>query len=377
MRRLGTEGWAGVAMLVVAVAVALPALLGLADPVIPRLVWAVLLMVFVLAVLATEVTGRAGVSRAALLVAVLASWALVLTVPGLGLLHVIVVITAALSVFVVSLPTSVVLAVLNTGVVLLASLGRTGEWSAGLWPEALMLSGFYLLIQVATVFSSAALRRAKQMRRELARAHVALQAAGLLRPGCTRTAEPPRAAERLRISRELHDLIGHQLTVLTLNLEAARHLEADAARRHVDRADEVARGLLRDVRATVGQMRARPTDLQRALEDMAGGIPGLAVDIAVDPELDLGEDEQAAFIRLAPEAVTTTIRHSYATRLQIDLACEDGQVTLVARDDGVGAHTSELGNGLQGLRERFEDLGGELTVDGRHGFAVTGRLVST
>src|SRR5699024_12735242 len=99
-------------------------------------------------------------------------------------------------------------------------------------------------------------------------------------------------------------------------------------------------------------MRARPTDLQRALEDMAGAIPGLAVDIAVDPDLDLGEDEQVAFIRLAQEAVTNTIRHSYATRLQIDLACEDGQVTLVARDDGVGAHTSELGNGLQGLRER-------------------------
>src|SRR5690625_1325031 len=130
MRRLGTEGWAGVAMLVVAVAVALPALLGLADPVIPRLVWAVLLMVFVLAVLATEVTGRVGVSRAALLVAVLASWALVLTVPGMGLLHVIVVITAALSVFVVSLPTSVVLAVLNTGVVLLASL-RSEERRVG------------------------------------------------------------------------------------------------------------------------------------------------------------------------------------------------------------------------------------------------------
>src|SRR5699024_12400983 len=109
-----------------------------------------------------------------------ASWALVLTVPGMGLLHVIVVITAALSVFVVSLPTSVVLAVLNTGVVLLASLGRTGEWSAGLWPEALMLSGFCLLIPVATVFSSAALRRGKRMRSELDRGHFTLMAAGLL-----------------------------------------------------------------------------------------------------------------------------------------------------------------------------------------------------
>src|SRR5690625_1244832 len=371
MRRLGTEGWAGVAMLVVAVAVALPALLGLAEPVIPRLLWAVLLVVFVLAVLTTGVSERAWIPRTALLIAVLASWALVLTVPGMGLLHVIVVVTAAVSVYVVSLQTSVLLAVLNTGVVLLASLSRFVEWPEGLWAEALMVSGFYLLIQVATVFSSVTLLREKQMRLELARAHVDLQAAGVL------LAESTRTAERLRISRELHDLIGHQLTVLTLNLEAARHLETDAARRHVDRADEVARGLLHDVRATVGTMRTRPTDMQRALEDMVEGIPGLAVDIAVDPELDLGEDEQVAFIRLAQEAVTNTIRHADATRLQIDLAREGDQVTLVARDDGLGARTAELGNGLRGLRERFEDLGGELTVDGRHGFSVTGRLVST
>src|SRR5690625_306115 len=337
MRRLGTEGWAGVAMLVVAVAVALPALLGLADPVIPRLEWAVLLMVFVLAVLATEVTGRVGVARAALLVAVLASWALVLTVPGMGLLHVIVVITAALSVFVVSLPTSVVLAVLNTGVVLLASLGRTGEWSAGLWPEALMLSGFYLLIQVATVFSSAALRREKQMRLELARAHVDLQAAGVL------LAESTRTAERLRISRELHDLIGHQLTVLTLNLEAARHLDAEQGRPHIERADEVARGLLRDVRATVGEMRSRPADLRRSLEEMVEGIPGLAVEVATDPELDLRDEHQIAFLRLAQEAVTNTIRHSGASRLTIEVSREDDQIMLVARDDGIGARSAEIG----------------------------------
>src|SRR5690625_7934441 len=113
-------------------------------------------------------------------------------------------------------------------------------------------------------------------------------------------------------------------------------------------------------------MRARPTDLQRALEDMAGGIPGLAVDVAVDPELDLGEDEQVAFIRLAQEAVTNTIRHSYATRLQIDLACEVGQVTLVARDDEVGALTSELGNGLTGLRDMIVDLGGWRTDVARY-----------
>ena len=365
MRRLGTEGWAAVATLVVTVGVALPTLLGQSGPTIPRLLWAALLLVYIAAV-STTGTDRPWLSRTALAIAVIVSWILVLTVPGMGLLQIIVVITAIVSSNAVPLPASLAISLLNSAVIVLAGIRDRGQWS-----EALMLAGFYLLIQMAASFSSATLLREKRMRNELAQAHVELQAAGAL------LAESTRTAERLRISRELHDLIGHQLTVLTLNLEAARHLETDAARRHVERADEVARGLLHDVRATVGTMRTRPTDMQRALEDMVEGIPGLAVDIAVDPELDLGEEQQVAFIRLAQEAVTNTIRHADATRLQIDLAREGDQVTLVARDDGLGARTAELGNGLRGLRERFEDLGGELTVDGRNGFAVTGRLVST
>lgn len=365
MRKLGTEGWAGVAMLVIAVAVALPALLGVIDPYIPRALWAGLLVVYVIGVLATGGVGRPWLSRAALTLAVVASWLLVLTVPGMGLLQILVVVTAAVSTYVVPLPISISIAVLNTGVILLTTMLRTDGW-----PEAVMLAGFYLLIQLATVFSTATLLRETRMRTELAQAHVDLKAAGIL------LAESTRTAERLRISRELHDLIGHQLTVLTLNLEAARHLESDAGRRHVERADEVARSLLRDVRATVGEMRAQPTDLRRALEDMVEGIPGLTVDIAVDPDLDLGEEQQVAFVRLAQEAVTNTIRHSEASRLQIDLSQDGDRVTLVARDDGVGARSPVLGNGLRGLRERFEALGGELTVDGADGFVVTGRVVT-
>lgn len=359
------EGWAGVAMLVVAVAVALPALLGLADPAIPRPLWALLLAVFLAGLFAVGLVGRARLGRAALAAAVVSSWILVLTVPGMGLLNILVVVTAAVSVYTVRLPITMVIVLLNTGIILLISQ----LWFADVF-ESLMLGGFYLMIQLATVFSTATLLREKRMRTELAQAHVELKAAGIL------LAESTRTAERLRISRELHDLIGHQLTVLTLNLEAARHLDSDAGRRHRERADEVARGLLRDVRATVGEMRARPTDLRRTLEDMVEGIPGLTVDIAVDPDLDLGDEQQVAFIRLAQEAVTNTIRHSEASRLQIDLSRDAGQVSLVARDDGIGARSPELGNGLRGLRERFESLGGELTVDGARGFAVTGRIAA-
>lgn len=365
MRRLGTESWAGIAMLAIAVAVAMPALLGLADPVIPRPLWIALLVLYVVSVLVTGTytTGRPGL--AALMVAVAVSWVLVLTVPGMGLLLILVVVTAALSTYVVPLTVSMVIVLLNTGVVLLTTV----QISAPV-VEMLMVAGFYLLIQMATVFSTATLLREKRLRTELTQAHIDLKAAGIL------LAESTRTAERLRISRELHDLIGHQLTVLTLNLEAARHVDPDRAREHVDRADDVARGLLRDVRSTVGELRTRPIDLQEALHSLVQGLPGLQVDIAVDPGLDLGEEQQVAFIRLAQEALTNTIRHSEASRLQIDVSFDHGQATLVARDDGIGARSPQLGNGLRGLRERFEELGGELTVDGDHGFAVTGRVAA-
>jgi signal transduction histidine kinase len=74
--------------------------------------------------------------------------------------------------------------------------------------------------------------------------------------------------------------------------------------------------------------------------------------------------------------VTNTLRHAEATRLRIEVSAQEGGgVVLLARDDGVGARELALGNGLRGLRERFEQLGGELAVDPGPGFTVRGRLV--
>jgi signal transduction histidine kinase len=76
--------------------------------------------------------------------------------------------------------------------------------------------------------------------------------------------------------------------------------------------------------------------------------------------------------------VTNTIRHSEATRMRIEVtAQEGGGVVMLARDDGVGAGELALGNGLRGLRERFEQLGGEIIIDPGPGFAVRGRLVGS
>lgn len=361
MRRLGTEGWAGLAMLVLAAGVAAPTLFGAFEPMIPRAWWALLFALFLAALfISTAARERSPLQYGAFAVAVTAAWAAVLTAQSTGLLLILLVITAATSAYVVPLWLSLVLVALNTGVVALVSLPLEAYRT-----EMVVLVGFYLLIQLATLLSSTTLIREQQMRRELGEAHAELKAAGVL------LAESARTAERLRISRELHDLIGHQLTVLTLELETARHLDGPGAAVHLDRADTTARELLRDVRTTVGRLRSAPTDLERALREMTCGLPGLGVRVDVSPDVRLGDEHSAAFLRAAQEIVTNTLRHADAAKLHIQVSAASDTVTLLARDDGVGAGQAVFGNGLSGLRDRFTELGGDIAVDGSRGFQVT------
>ncbi|WP_233558892.1 sensor histidine kinase [Micromonospora radicis] len=364
---MGTEEWSGLVMLVVAVAVAAPGLFGAVDTEIPRAWWIVLFVLFMSALL----TSVAGITRrwlpyAALGTTVVASTALVLTAPRMGMLPILLVLTAAVSVYVVPLAVGLVVVGVNTAVIALAA-AATPRTPA----DIAVTVGFYLLIQLATVLSSVTLLREQRMRRELAEAHVDLRAASVL------LSESARTAERLRISRELHDLIGHQLTVLTLELETARHLDGDPAREHVERANRVARDLLGDVRGTVGRLRTEPFDLEQALLRVAADLPGLDVSIDVSAAVAVDEEKSAAFVRAAQEIVTNTIRHADARELWITVTADGTYTVLDARDDGHGACDPVLGNGLRGLRERFQALGGQLVVDGADGFRVTARVPAT
>ncbi|WP_235020136.1 sensor histidine kinase [Ruania rhizosphaerae] len=362
MRRMGSDEWAGLVMLAVAVGVSLPALLGLVPTEIGRGPWIAVLSVFVVCLLLAVLADGRRSRYAALAGAVLSSWALVLTVHVSGLLPVILVVMAAVSAYLVPVRAVAGIVAGNTVVLWLAHL------PVETFAEPLVMVGFYLLIQVASVLSSLALIREQRMRRDLARAHVELQGASVLME------QSARSAERLRISRDLHDLIGHQLTVLTLELEAARHRGAEHGRDHIDRADRVARDLLADVRHTVSELRAPPADLTEAVRRVLEDIPGLEVELDMEPEVSLDEERSAVVLRAVQEIVTNTLRHAEARTLTIHVAQDGHEVVLTGSDDGRGDERLTWGNGLRGMAERLTDLGGRLDVDGSGGFTVTVRV---
>ncbi|MCC3299186.1 sensor histidine kinase [Arthrobacter caoxuetaonis] len=363
MRRLGPQDYSGIVTFAVAAAVGLPVAVGAAETLIPRIWWIAVFILFLCCLLAAGVVyvgSRPG--HAALAGAVAASWVAVLTAPGVGLLPVILVVTVAVSAYAAPIWAGLVLTGLNTAV-LAVSLGASGSQPPGL-PAIL---AFYLLIQLASHLSSASIIAGERMRRELAETNVALRASQLL------LAQSVRTAERLRISRELHDLIGHQLTVLTLELETAQHTEGAGARPHVKRANRVARELLSDVRTTVGELRTETADLHAMLAEVVQDLPGLTVQVEVEPGLHPDEEQAAALLRAVQEIATNTLRHSGASTLGVKVSRDGADIVLEAVDNGRGG-MPQPGNGLRGLRERFEALGGSVGLDGSCGFRLTARV---
>ena len=244
------------------------------------------------------------------------------------------------------------------------------------WSDGAVLMGSFLGFQLFAVYAAHAAESERRARRELAVVN------DELRSTRERLAEASREAERLRISRDLHDVLGHHLTALSLNLEAARHAEPAAVGRHVETAHGLARRLLGQVRRVVGHLRDDDTDsgdLAEALAALAMGIERPRLHVEVPEELRRLRDPEraAALLRCAQEIVTNAVRHSDADNLWIELAARDGGVELAGRDDGHGATAEprtaiDSGHGLRGMRERIERLGGRLAIEPGGGLPAEG-----
>jgi signal transduction histidine kinase len=183
-------------------------------------------------------------------------------------------------------------------------------------------------------------------------------------------ARASRDAERLRIAREMHDLLGHDMIALHLELETAKHLSEGRARESVDRAQKIGQTLLTDLRDAVSSLRADapPVDVAAGVRTLVLKVKTPRVHLDAPESLELEDPERAnTVIRCVQEIVTNTIKHAGAENLWITLARREGKIELAARDDGRGSGALVPGNGLEGMRERMIALGGELVLETEHG----------
>jgi two-component system, NarL family, sensor histidine kinase DesK len=182
-----------------------------------------------------------------------------------------------------------------------------------------------------------------------------------------------KVAERERIARDLHDLLGHTLSLIILKSELATKLgERDPvrAREEIRDVERIAREALAEVRSAVTGYRAGgfTPELQHAQSALA--TAGIAFESDVNANVPLPPAHEAVLCLALREAVTNIVRHSGARHCRISLDVADGAVTMRIHDDGRGGDVP-FGSGLTGMRERMEVLGGTLTRDGRHGTTLT------
>ncbi len=225
------------------------------------------------------------------------------------------------------------------------------------YPGAVVISILWFTAWEGLAFAGGHLA-ATQFRdaQELARANAELLATRHL------LADNSRLAERLRISRELHDAVGHHLAGLSVNLELARIQVNGRAAEAVREAQGVAKALLADVREMVSRLRRdRPLDLCRAIETLVAGTSDPEIFLAMPETLEFANPSHAhAIFRCVQEAVTNAIRHAGARHLWIDISRGPDRVEVKVRDDGRGVADPAPGNGITGMTERFADAGGGL-----------------
>ena len=191
-------------------------------------------------------------------------------------------------------------------------------------------------------------------------------------------AESSRMSERLRISRELHDLLGHHLTALSLNLEVAGHLAEGKALEHIRQSHALAKLLLTDVREAVSEIREeRGIDLTNALRVLVEGVPALQVQLELPERLQIEDPERAqVLLRCAQEIITNTVRHADASHLSLRMTQGDFGIRFEAKDNGRGCARAKPGNGLRGMRERLSACGGQVDIitSPGQGFALDVRI---
>jgi signal transduction histidine kinase len=217
---------------------------------------------------------------------------------------------------------------------------------------------------------------AEQLMAELEKANVQLAAYA------TQAEELAITQERNRLAREIHDSLGHYLTTVNVQIEAAKVVMDSDPERALDamnKAQDLAQKGLTRVRESVAALRESPVSNRPLHQAIAALVEeahstGIVTEFEVAGEPQILEHKVAlALYRVAQEGLTNVRKHAHASRVDVLLEFQPGTVSLEVRDNGVGAVEAAGGFGLLGIRERMQLLGGrlEISTGAGKGFCLT------
>jgi len=182
-----------------------------------------------------------------------------------------------------------------------------------------------------------------------------------------------KVAERERIARDLHDVLGHTLSVITLKSELAGKLierDPERAGKEIREVEEISRQALTDVRDAIRGYRARGLAAELVHAKSTLETAGLTVQCDAATTVALPAMQESVLSLAVREAVTNVVRHSHARTCRMRLEQQNGSCRLQIQDDGRGGSSLE-GNGLRGMRERVEMIGGTLERTTESGTTLT------
>jgi signal transduction histidine kinase len=252
---------------------------------------------------------------------------------------------------------------------------------SGLRPASVLGLFFLAGIVFVVVITELAVKE-QRAKREVERLVAELKDANdKLREYADQVEELATLKERNRVAREIHDSLGHYLTVVIVQIEAAMAVFEKDRERSLDvlrKAQGLAQKGLTDVRRSVGALRASPTETHSLIDSLNTlieecRVSGLSTEFQfTGTPRKLSPSAELALYRAAQEALTNVRKHSQARAATVTLNYSTDSVWLKVHDDGVGATELTKGFGLVGMHERVQNLGGEvrITTAANQGFTL-------
>jgi len=228
------------------------------------------------------------------------------------------------------------------------------------WHQAAMVKGllytsfhfFAIMMSHQTKLAQQATEKSNQLNAEL------LTTQNLL-------SQASRLNERTRIARDLHDLLGHHMTALIINLQVISHQTQGDVQNKVDQCHSLSKLLLSDIREAVTSLRQNhQLDFKELLSSVAENVPRLKIESNIEIDFELDDiDLVRNILSIIQEAITNSLKHSDATQFDISIKIHNQRLELQMTDNGHLNKPLVLGNGLKGMQERVKDLEGEIKFD--------------